>query len=80
MSEKDVIQSEVATFAGGCFWCTQHEFDRVRGIISTIAGYTGGAMKHPSYKEVCSGATGHVEALQIEFDPSKITFRQLLSK
>ncbi len=78
MSEKDVIQSEVATFAGGCFWCTQHEFDRVRGIISTIAGYTGGAMKHPSYKEVCSGATGHVEALQIEFDPSKITFRQLL--
>lgn len=78
MPQKETTPSELATFAGGCFWCTQHEFDRVPGIISTSVGYTGGSTKNPSYKEVCSGSTGHVEAIQIAFDPKKITYRQLL--
>ena len=78
MIKNEPIQSQIATFAGGCFWCTQHEFDSVPGIISTTVGYTGGSTKNPSYKEVCSGTTGHVESIQIAFDPAKITYRQLL--
>ena len=68
----------LATFAGGCFWCTQHDFDKVQGVISTQAGYLGGHVKNPTYEEVCTGRTGHVEAVQIEYDPERISYEELL--
>ncbi len=69
---------ERAVFAGGCFWCMQPAFDRLKGVISTAVGYTGGEVENPSYEQVCSGKTGHVEAIEIVFDPSIITFRELI--
>lgn len=67
-----------ATFAGGCFWCVQEAFDSLPGVIAAIAGYTGGHKENPTYEEVCSGKTGHVEALQILYDPEKISYEKLL--
>jgi methionine-S-sulfoxide reductase len=69
---------EKATFAGGCFWCMQPPFDKLDGVASTTVGYTGGLEKNPTYKEVSSGKTGHAEAIQILYDPSQITYAQLL--
>lgn len=69
---------ETAIFAGGCFWCVQHDFDQVPGVISTTAGYTGGDVENPSYSQVSSGKTGHVEAVQVVFDPNQVTYNQLL--
>jgi peptide-methionine (S)-S-oxide reductase len=69
---------EVAVFAGGCFWCMEPLFDRLEGVISTLPGYTGGTTSEPSYSEVCEGNTGHLEAVKIVFDPSKIGYSQLL--
>ena len=66
---------EKATFAGGCFWCMEHPFDALPGVLSVTAGYTGGQKKNPTYKEVSAGGTGHAEAVQIVYDPSKITLR-----
>lgn len=68
----------LATFAGGCFWCMVAPFERMDGVIKVISGYTGGHTENPTYKEVCSGSTGHYEAVQIEFDPSKISYDKLL--
>jgi peptide-methionine (S)-S-oxide reductase len=68
----------VATFAGGCFWCMEPPFDKTKGVLSTISGYTGGTKKKPSYEEVSAGRTGHAEAVQIVYDPRKITYEQLL--
>jgi peptide-methionine (S)-S-oxide reductase len=70
--------TQTATFAGGCFWCTEAVFQRLRGVKSVRPGYTGGHVPNPSYEAVCTGATGHAEAIQIEFDPSEISFEQLL--
>ncbi len=67
-----------ATYAGGCFWCMQHPFDKLEGVISTTAGYTGGTESNPTYKEVSAGKTGHAEAIEIVYDPLKITYSQLL--
>jgi len=67
-----------ATFAGGCFWCMEPAFDSVPGVVSTTAGYTGGATKNPSYDEVSSGRTGHAESVEIRYDPAKVSYRQLL--
>jgi peptide-methionine (S)-S-oxide reductase len=67
-----------ATFAGGCFWCMEAPFDVVDGVISTTSGYIGGKTKNPSYKEVSSGATGHTEAVQVVYDPKKVTYEKLL--
>ena len=67
-----------ATFAGGCFWCMQHPYDKLEGVISTTVGYTGGSEKNPTYKEVSAGKTGHAEAIEITYDPLKITYSQLL--
>ena len=69
---------EKATFAGGCFWCTEAIFQRLKGVSSVLPGYSGGEWENPSYEEVCSGTTGHAEAIQIEFDPGKISFDKLL--
>jgi peptide methionine sulfoxide reductase msrA/msrB len=70
--------TEKATFAGGCFWCIQPVFVNMPGVISAAVGYTGGTVKNPTYEEVSSGTTGHVEAIQIVFDPEKITYQKLL--
>jgi len=69
---------EKATFAGGCFWCMEPPFDKLDGVISTTSGYTGGKEKNPSYEEVSSGRTGHIEAIEIVYDPSKVSYVQLL--
>lgn len=67
-----------ATFAGGCFWCMEPPFDALDGVISTTSGYTGGMTKTPTYEQVSSGQTGHTEAIQIVYDPSKVTYATLL--
>lgn len=69
---------ETATIAGGCFWCTEAVFQRLKGVKSVTPGYTGGIGENPSYESVCSGQTGHVEAIQIEFDPTQISYQRLL--
>ncbi len=71
-------KTETATFANGCFWCTEAIFEQLDGVISATSGYTGGQTENPTYKEVCSGETGHAECLQIEYDPTKISFDELL--
>jgi len=70
--------TRVATFAGGCFWCMEPAFDKTEGVISTTVGYTGGKQKNPTYEEVCSGNTGHAEAIEVEFDPAVLTYEALL--
>ncbi|MBN1168859.1 peptide-methionine (S)-S-oxide reductase MsrA [Candidatus Woesebacteria bacterium] len=67
-----------ATFSGGCFWCTEAVFERLKGVKKTVPGYTGGDKKDPSYEEVSSGTTGHAEAVQITYDPSEIKYEDLL--
>lgn len=69
---------EKATFAGGCFWCTEAIFKRLRGVASVVVGYTGGETQNPTYEKVCTGSTGHAEAVQITFDPKIISFATLL--
>jgi len=68
----------VATFAGGCFWCVESDFDGVAGVLRTISGYTGGHLKDPTYKQVSAGGTGHYEAVQVFYDPTKVTYEKLL--
>lgn len=70
---------EKAVFAGGCFWCMEEPFDRLPGVVSVTAGYTGGHTKNPTYKEVSAGGTGHAEAVQIVYDPSRISYSSLLA-
>jgi peptide-methionine (S)-S-oxide reductase len=72
-------QTAVAVFGGGCFWCTEAVFDELRGVKSVVSGYTGGTSKNPSYEQVCSGKTGHAEAIRIEFDPAQVSFRDLMT-
>ena len=69
-----------ATFAGGCFWCVESDFDKVPGVISTTSGYTGGSVANPTYQQVSAKTTGHAEAVQIVFDPAKVSYEQLLAK
>ena len=69
---------ERATLAGGCFWCMEPVFDSLEGILSVAVGYTGGHTKNPTYEEVCTGQTGHAEAIQIVYDPSKVSYERIL--
>lgn len=71
-------KGSIATFAGGCFWCTEAIFKRLKGVISVLPGYSGGEKENPTYEEVCTGKTGHAEAIQIEFDPKVIPYEVLL--
>lgn len=71
-------KSETAILSGGCFWCAEAIFKRLKGVISVLPGYTGGTVPNPSYEEVCAGKTGHAEAIQIEFDPTQIPFARIL--
>ena len=67
-----------ATFAGGCFWCVESDFDKVPGVVETISGYTGGTVANPDYKQVTRGGTGHREAVQIRYDPKQVSYDRLL--
>lgn len=69
---------EIATFAGGCFWCTEAVFLNIKGVEKVVSGYIGGVTKNPTYKEICTGTTGHAEAIQITFDPAQVAYEDLL--
>ena len=71
-------KNEVAVFGGGCFWCTEAVFTEIKGVTSVVSGYSGGYTENPTYYQVCAEKTGHAEVVQIEFDPSQITFSELL--
>ncbi|MEZ5854322.1 MAG: peptide-methionine (S)-S-oxide reductase MsrA [Hyphomicrobiaceae bacterium] len=70
--------SEVATFAGGCFWCVESDFDKVDGVLQTVSGFMGGKLAHPTYKQVSAGNTGHLEVVQVTFDPKKVSYQKLV--
>lgn len=70
----------VAIFAGGCFWCTEADFDKVPGVISTTSGYTGGTVANPSYEQVSAGGTGHYEAVRVVYDPKRVSYAQLVER
>jgi peptide-methionine (S)-S-oxide reductase len=71
-------RTETATLAGGCFWCLEAVFVRLKGVERVVSGYAGGAAPHPTYEQVCSGATGHAECVQVTFDPAVLSYRDLL--
>jgi len=72
-------QFEIATLAGGCFWCLEAVFDEVKGVTSVESGYAGGGKGNPTYREVCTGTTGHAEVVQVKFDPRIISYRDILN-
>ncbi|MEZ6131693.1 MAG: peptide-methionine (S)-S-oxide reductase MsrA [Planctomycetaceae bacterium] len=78
MSDRDDAKTRTATLAAGCFWCTEAVFDRLKGVSKVESGYTGGRIPNPSYKQVCTGTTGHAEGIRIVYDPAVITYDQLL--
>ena len=77
-SRAPAAMSATAIFAGGCFWCMEHDFDQVPGVISTTSGYTGGHVANPSYEQVSAGGTGHAESVQVRYDPRKVGYQKLL--
>jgi peptide-methionine (S)-S-oxide reductase len=70
---------ETATLGGGCFWCIEAVFDQLDGVIDVVSGYSGGHVNNPTYRQVCDGATGHAEVVQVRFDPARLSFRELLA-
>lgn len=77
-SKSNTNATELATYGGGCFWCVEAIFQRLDGVKSVVSGYAGGQRDNPTYEEVCTGATGHAEVIQIEFDPARISYEDLL--
>ena len=75
---KSSTDLQVATFGSGCFWCTEAIFQRLKGVVKVESGYSGGKIKNPTYREVCSGLTGHAEVIQVTFNPSEISYSDLL--
>lgn len=72
-------QNQIAVFGGGCFWCTEAVFTELRGVVSVMPGYAGGQTKNPTYEQVCAGGTGHAEVSQIEYDPTEVSYNDLLT-
>jgi peptide-methionine (S)-S-oxide reductase len=70
---------EIAVFGGGCFWCTEAVFEQLNGVISVLPGFAGGTLKNPTYRQVCTGRTGHAEVVRVEYDPSRVSYRDLLT-
>ena len=70
--------AKTAIFAGGCFWCMEHPFDEIDGVVSVTSGYSGGSKQNPTYEEVSSGTTGHAEAVQVVYDPAKVSYQKLV--
>ena len=71
-------QVEQAVLAGGCFWCLEAVYERIPGVLSVVSGYTGGSVAHPTYEQVCTGTTGHAEAVRIEYDAEKVSYEEIL--
>jgi len=78
MSEQNNSVNEIAIFANGCFWCTEAVFQKLQGVSEVVSGYTGGTIKNPAYREICTGRTGHAEAIKITFNSEEISFEELL--
>lgn len=78
MNQSPAPNREQATLAGGCFWCLEAVYEQVRGVERVVSGYTGGAKSNPTYREVCTGTTGHAEVVQVTYDPTQVSFRDLL--
>jgi peptide-methionine (S)-S-oxide reductase len=78
MNEKETSDTEVTTLGGGCFWCLEAVYDDLKGVTDVVSGYAGGTVPNPSYQQVCTGSTGHAEVVQVTFDPSTISFRDIL--
>ena len=78
MSDPRAVTQDVATFGGGCFWCTEAVFEQLQGVESVVSGYAGGHVVNPTYEQVCAKTTGHAEVVQITFDPSVISYRELV--
>ncbi len=76
---KENIIEKVATFAGGCFWCSESDYKKLPGVIKVVSGYTGGHKQNPTYREVSEGSSGHVEAIQVHYDPAQISYDALLT-
>jgi len=74
------VRTERAVFAGGCFWCLETAFEGLPGVITAVSGYTGGHTENPTYEEVCSHTTGHLEAVEVTYDPARVTYAQLLDR
>jgi peptide-methionine (S)-S-oxide reductase len=78
MAPAHAQKTDKAIFAAGCFWCTEEAFEKVPGVVSAVSGYSGGTVKNPSYEQVSSGRTGHAEAVEVTFDPAKVSYEELL--
>src|SRR5262245_49183944 len=78
-SDGPPVKTEKATFGGGCFWGVEAAFRQIKGVKATAVGYLGGTMPNPTYEDVCTGLTGHAEVVQVEYDPSRVTYEQLLA-
>ena len=78
IAQGNAAATSKATFAGGCFWCVESDFDKVDGVLSTTSGYTGGKTVNPTYHDVSAGVTGHAESVEIVFDPKRVSYEQLL--
>jgi peptide-methionine (S)-S-oxide reductase len=78
MDTNDLQKPELATLAGGCFWCLEAVYEQVEGVLAVESGYTGGTVANPTYKQVCTGTTGHAEVIRLTFDPAKLSYREVL--